>query len=268
MPESQFSQQPAHKALPSKSRWFSFRDGEQGQSLIWLHGWGMEHASLKRLAGLFSRTHKSVLYDQPGFGRTPKLPDGVGTEEYADDLARELENIPGAPHILIGHSFGGRVAIQMAARRPSLVKAIVLIGGAGLQRRRSLKFKLRAYVLKNIGRLARFSDQLFGTRLRDAYVERFGSADYKNAGPLRPTFVRVVNEDLSQPAKSLRCPALLLYGSDDTEAPPEIGRRFENLMPIARFVEVRGFDHWDILGRGAYQCEALIRTFLEDLKDD
>ncbi|WP_417449069.1 alpha/beta fold hydrolase [Kordiimonas sp.] len=252
----------------TKSRWFHVTEGRDGQSLIWLHGWGMEHASLKRLASIFKASNKNVLYDQPGFGRTPKLRDGAGTEDYADDLARELEAVPGAPHILIGHSFGGRVAVQMAARHPTLVKAIVLIGGAGLQRRRSAQFKIRAWVIRNIGRLARFSDALFRTRLRDVYVQRFGSADYKNAGSLRPTFVRVVNEDLSRTAKAVRCPALLIYGSDDTEAPPEIGRRFESLIPIARFVEVPGFDHWDILGRGAYQCEALIRTFMDDLKDD
>jgi pimeloyl-ACP methyl ester carboxylesterase len=249
-------------------RWFHKVEGTNGQSLIWLHGWGMEHASLLRLASLFKTTHSNTLYDQPGFGQTPRLADGAGTEDYADMLARELEHVPGAPHILVGHSFGGRVSVQMAARHPHLVKAIVLIGGAGLQRRRSLAFKIRARCLRLMGRTAQVVDNLFGTKFRDAYVERFGSADYKNAGPLRPTFVRVVNEDLSQPAKTVRCPALLIYGSDDTEAPPEIGRRYESLIPIARFVEVKGFDHWDILGRGAYQCEALIRTFMDDLKDE
>jgi pimeloyl-ACP methyl ester carboxylesterase len=248
--------------------WFHKVEGHEGQSLVWLHGWGMEHSSLLRLASLFRNTHKNTLYDQPGFGFTPRLADGAGTEDYADALARELEQAGGAPHILIGHSFGGRVSVQMAARHPHLVKAIVLIGGAGLQRRRSLAFKIRARCLKLMGRMAQSSDKMLGTKFRDAYVERFGSRDYKNAGALRPTFVRVVNEDLSKVAKAVRCPALLLYGSDDTEAPPEIGRRFENLIPIARFVEVRGFDHWDILGRGAYQCEALIRTFMDDLKDE
>ena len=254
--------------MMTANRWFQKVEGAGGQSLIWLHGWGMEHASLLRLAGLFKGTHRNTLYDQPGFGHTPRLHDGAGTEDYADALARELEHVPGGPHILIGHSFGGRVSVQMAARHPQLVKAIVLIGGAGLQRRRSLAFKIRARCLRLLGRLAQLSDRLFGTGLRDAYVARFGSSDYKNAGPLRPTFVRVVNEDLSVPAKSVRCPALLIYGSDDTEAPPEIGRRYESLIPIARFVEVMGFDHWDILGRGAYQCEALIRTFMDDLKDE
>ena len=242
--------------------------GDDGQPFVWLHGWGQEGASMQKLAALFSAKGKHRIYDQPGFGKTPKLADGASTADYADALAEELKSFGEGPFIFVGHSFGGRVAVQMAARHPDIVKAIILIGGAGLQRRRSLAFRMRALGLKTIGRLARLSDKLFGTRCRDAYVTRFGSADYKNAGALRATFVCVVNENLITEAKAVRCPALLLYGAEDTEAPPEIGRNYEQLMPIARFVELKGFNHWDILTRGAYQCEALIGSFLEDLRDD
>ncbi|NVJ99533.1 MAG: alpha/beta hydrolase [Alphaproteobacteria bacterium] len=241
--------------------------GEGEQSFVWLHGWGQESGSLKRLASLFAAKGVHRLYDQPGFGKTPMLEEGAGTADYADALAKELEGFNGGPFVFVGHSFGGRVSVQMAARHPHLVKAIILIGGAGLQRHRSVAFKLRALVLRSLGRLARLSDKLFKTNYRAAYVERFGSADYKNAGDLRQTFVKVVNENLVTEAKSVRCPALLLYGEDDTEAPSEIGRKYENLMPIARFTELKGFNHWDILTRGAYQCEALIGSFLEDMRD-
>jgi pimeloyl-ACP methyl ester carboxylesterase len=74
-----------------------------------------------------------------------------------------------------------------------------------------------------------------------------------------------VTENLTNSAKKVKVPVLLIYGSDDTEAPPEIGQKYEDAMPIARYEELEGFDHWDILDRGAYQCEALIRTFFKDL---
>ncbi len=249
-------------------KWHYEQVGNAGPSFVWLHGWGQDGASLLRLAELFKTEGQHRVYDQPGFGKTDRLADGAGTEDYADALALELADIGPGPHIFIGHSFGGRVSVQMAARHPHLVKAIILIGGAGLQRRRSLVFRLKALMLKTLGRLARLSDKVLGTSFRDAYVARYGSADYKNAGPLRPTFVKVVNENLVPEAKAVRCPALLIYGSDDTEAPPEIGRKYEQLMPIARFTEVKGFNHWDILTRGAYQCQALIKSFLKDLRDD
>ncbi|NVJ71052.1 MAG: alpha/beta hydrolase [Alphaproteobacteria bacterium] len=248
--------------------WHAEQFGGGTPSFIWLHGWGQDGSAMKRLAELYKNTGHHTVFDQPGFGKTPKLADGAGTADYADALATELKTIGTGPHILVGHSFGGRVSVQLAARHPELVQAIILIGGAGLKRRRSLWHKIRASYFKLLGRVARLSDQLFGTKMRDAYVQKFGSADYKNAGPLRPTFVKVVNENLITEAKAVRCPALLIYGEDDTEAPPEIGRKYEQLIPIARFVELKGFDHWDILTRGAYQCQALINTFLEDVRND
>ena len=77
-----------------------------------------------------------------------------------------------------------------------------------------------------------------------------------------------VNEDLSAAARKTQCPTLLIYGSEDTETPPEIGRKYETLIPIARYEELPGYGHNDILSRGAYQCEALIKAFLKDLGDD
>ncbi|MBL4639286.1 MAG: alpha/beta hydrolase [Kordiimonadaceae bacterium] len=237
------------------------------QPFIWLHGWGHTSSALSRLAGLFKKNGCHTLYDQPGFGKTPALHEGAGSQDYADALAKQLgtalKGSKGA--ILVGHSYGARVSVQMASRYPDLIKAIILISGAGLRRKRSVAHRVRAGALKLIGRLARLSDAIFGTRYRDAYVKRFGSRDYQNAGVLRGTLVSAVNEDLSALAQQIKCPTLLIYGGDDTETPPEFGHRYEGLIPIARCEILKGYGHNDILERGAYQCEALIRTFLKDL---
>lgn len=230
---------------------------------VWLHGWGHDHSSLSRLAQLFKNHGQHYLFDLPGFGKSVNPDTGAGTADYADMLAAELHKLTRGPCVFVGHSFGGRVSVQMAARHPELVKAVILIGGAGLQRKRTIVHKLRATALRMLGKLARLSDQLFKTTLRDKYSQRYGSADYKAAGELRPTFVRVVNEDLSEQARQTQCPALLIYGSEDDEAPPEIGLKFESLMQNSQYHELPGFGHLDILDRGAYQCQALITDFLK-----
>ncbi|WP_374763089.1 alpha/beta fold hydrolase [Yunchengibacter salinarum] len=247
------------------------------RSFVWLHGWGQDHNSFNRLTRLLADTGHHQIFDQPGFGATPKLADGAGTADYADALARELDRRgaaggPRGPHILVGHSFGGRVALQLAQRHPKKVKAVIIIAGAGLPRRRSLRFRLRAMALKMLGRLAALADSLArnaqDTGYRARFQARFGSADYRNAGALRATFVAVVNENLTNVARAVRQPALLLYGSEDSETPPELGARLEGLMPLSRFSELAGFGHLDILDRGAYQVEARIRRFLNDLDPD
>ncbi len=111
--------------------------------------------------------------------------------------------------------------------------------------------------------MTRLIDRLFATSLRTNFEARFGSAGYRSAGALRTTFVKVVTEDLSPQAAKTTCPVCLIYGENDTETPPEFGRRYAEIMPNAKFHELPGFNHWDILTRGAYQCEAIIKQFLD-----
>src|SRR5581483_8335822 len=100
-------------------------------------------------------------------------------------------------------------------RHPALVSGLVLIASAGLQRRRSLiqraRFQFRKTAFRTARRFVREGPGL--DRLR----QRFGSADYRAAGAMRPILTRVVAEDLSEQAAAIRCPTLLLYGTADTE---------------------------------------------------
>lgn len=214
-----------------------------------------------RLADLFSGDAQNQLFDQPGFGKTAISVVGNGTRDYAEELADILEGT--GPHIFVGHSFGVRVSIQLAAHHPELVAGIVGIAGAGLQKKRSIGFKLRAKLLQTWGKATRVIDRTFGSTLRAKFEARFGSADYRNAGDMRPTLVKVVNEDLSPEAGQISCPVCLIYGALDTETPPEFGERYQKMMKNAELHTLEGYDHWDILTRGAYQCEAVIKRFLE-----
>ncbi len=235
---------------------------------IWLHGWGQDHHALVPLAKLLKRFGRHVLFDLPGFGQTPMLHKGAGTADYADALAKHLkrQNLTlKGPVILIGHSFGCRVSVQMAARHPALVRAVIMIGGAGLKRDRSQMWNLRASSLIILGRLARLSDKILRTSFRQAYTHRFGSADYRNAGDMRDTFVSVVTENLIAEAAATNCPTLLLYGSEDSETPPEIGQKYAALIRNSQYVELEGFGHLDILSRGAHQLEAQIKPFLKEV---
>lgn len=241
---------------------FGGEHADGGIELVFLHGWGQSHAAFLKLARFFAARASCRLYDLPGFGQTPMLPAGAGTADYADALAAELDSLPTPKkRVLIGHSFGCRVALRLADHHPSLVDGLVLIAAAGLKRKRSLAFRMRAQALKLLGRLAR----LAGPAAYARYADRFGSADYRNAGALRPTFVAVVNEDLSEVAGRVNEPALLIYGELDQETPVELGERFATLMGHAELKVLPGFAHLDILTRGAHQCQNLVAQFLDKI---
>jgi pimeloyl-ACP methyl ester carboxylesterase len=229
--------------------------------LVWAHGWGHTHRNLLPLAEATGRLGGSVLLDLPGFGDSPPPPAAWGTEDYADAVAEFLAVKPAGRRIWIGHSFGCRIGLRLAARHPGLVDGLFLIAAAGLPRTRSLPERIRITARRLAFRTARHLTPE-GPR-RDALRARFGSADYARAGPMRPVLVKTVGEDLSEIARAVRVPTVLLYGDRDSETPPEIGARLNRLMPQSRLIVLRGFDHWSVLTDGRHQIVQRLSEFVE-----
>jgi pimeloyl-ACP methyl ester carboxylesterase len=229
---------------------------------IWAHGWGQDRTSMAALAQTFAPFGEHILIDFPGFGDAPPPAEAWGTAEYADWTARVIGDLAGGPPLVwVGYSFGCRVGLQFAARRPELISRLCVIAGAGLPRRRTALEKARIggkiYIYKALKRLA----PLLGMDV-DKLRDRFGSADFRNAGAMRGVLTRVVNEDLSDVARQVQCPVQLIYGSDDTETPPEIGERLAALIPGARLAVIDGLDHYSILVEGRHQVARHLRDFL------
>jgi pimeloyl-ACP methyl ester carboxylesterase len=239
-------------------------DSPDGAPLVvWVHGWGHSHANMLPVAQAMPRGTRSVLLDLPGFGAASPPPAAWGTADYADAVAEWLGAVPGPRRIWVAHSFGCRVGLQLAARHPHVLDGLFLIAAAGLPPRRSPATQLRIAARRWAFRLARgLTPQ---GPARDRLRERFGSADYRQAGALRPILVKAVNEDLSDVAGAVRCPAVLVYGDRDTETPPELGTRLNTLMPRSRLVVLRGFDHWNVLTDGRHQIAHRLGEFLEEV---
>lgn len=231
--------------------------------IVWGHGWGQSSAALLPLAESLGAFATSSLIDFPGFGTSPMPPLDWGTADYADAVAEWLRAMPPRRYIWVGHSFGGRVGVQLAARHPELVSGMILIASAGLPRRRSLAARIRIMLRVRAFKTAKL---LFreGPTL-DNWRRRLGSADYQAAGALRPILARVVSEDLTAQAKAVRCPTLLVYGSDDQDTPPEIGERLKALIPGSELVVMNGFDHHSVLSAGRHQLLRHILAFVEGI---
>jgi pimeloyl-ACP methyl ester carboxylesterase len=241
-------------------------DGEASQRaplLIWGHGWGHTHRALLPLAESMRRVAPLVLVDFPGFGESPMPPGPWGTEDYADAMAEWLATLPAGRRVWVGHSFGSRVGLQLAARHPELVQGLFLIAAAGLPRQRSPAARIRFAARRWAFRIARSLTP--EGPARDRLRERFGSADYRQAGAMRPVLVKAVSENLSEPARAVRCPTVLLYGEHDRETPPDIGERLQRLIPDAQLHVLRGFDHWNVLTEGQHQVTHRLSEFLERL---
>lgn len=223
--------------------------------LVWLHGWARTHADWLRLQAEFPGwRHLSV--DAPGFGTAPPPPAAWGPQDYADALLSELATLAAPPYVLIGHSFGCRVSLCAAASAPDRIAALFLIAAPGLRRPRSFAWHLRAAGLRWLGRLARATGQ------HGRFSARFGSPDYRAAGVLRPTFVKVINTDLGEVAGRVRCPTTFVYGARDSETPPLLGTLFRQRIPHARVEVIPGAGHLDPLAGFAVATAGWLRQLL------
>jgi pimeloyl-ACP methyl ester carboxylesterase len=230
--------------------------------LVWGHGWGHSHAALLPLAEAMRPRADSWLVDFPGFGASPP-PGAWGTEDYADAMAEWLSLLPARRRVWVGHSFGCRVGLQLAARHPQAVEALFLIAAAGLPPQRSLAARARRLPRRLAFRMLRAMTP--EGPARDRLRERYGSSDYRNAGAMRPVLVKAVNEDLTEMARAVRVPVVLVHGGGDTESPPEIAARLHALIEGSRLHLLRGFDHWTVLTDGRHQVTHLLGELLGSL---
>ncbi len=232
--------------------------------ILWAHGWGQTHAGFAQLIPPLESLANHIAIDFAGFGESDTPPDNWGTEDYADAIATwiKAKNLP--PLIWIGHSFGARVGVQIASKHPKLIKSMVFIGGAGLKRKRPIHKKIYIYLRIKLFKLLKkiIPDGDFKKRI----MQKFGSSDYNNtnSAALRKVFIRVVNEDLSNKAKEIQCPVALIYGTQDTETPPEFGNRYSQLINNSKLFLLEGQDHYSPLQNGRHQVIKIISNFIKE----
>ncbi len=234
--------------------------------LVFLHGWGLTRESLRGIGILFQQSFRVHLIDLPGFGEAPPPPADWDTVSYADLVEHYLATLLPGTIVLVGHSFGGRVALRIAARRQTYLAGVALLGVPGLPARGWSRARLRRSGIRWLRRVLTMMRPITGDRPLAWHTARFGSRDYRAAGPLRTLLVRTVNEDLSDSARQAACPFLLVYGTDDTETPPWLGFAYRDLMPGRATLDLLPHkDHHLYGGTGAHLCAFKIRQWLGTL---
>lgn len=240
-----------------------------GPDLVLMHGWGCNSSTVASVAAVAAESHTVYSLSLPGFGTpgvvevlSPEPVEVWGTYDYATLLSQFISALHLTRPTLIGHSYGGRVAIVYASAHD--VDRLVLVDAAGVKPRRPLKYYLKVYSFKAAKFLAPL---LLGRERGQAAIERWrgksGSADYNSSTPkMRAVMSKSVNEDLCHLMPSIKAPTLLLWGENDTATPLSDARKMERLIPDAAVVSFTGAGHYSFLDAPA-QFAAVLRSFLK-----
>ncbi len=216
------------------------KSGEKGRPVLLLHGWGQNTEMMSFIAS-FLKDHFIVYnLDFPGFGKSMEPKEAWSCIDYTDFLREfcvlnEIED-----PIIIAHSFGCRIAVRYAHRFP--VHKMVLTGAAGIRDNRTAEWYFKTYTYKAGKKIMSLP---FLRQYKEKLADKVGSEDYRNAGGImRQTFVKVVNDDISELLPEIDTETLLVFGEKDEATPVEKGKEMEKRMPNAALVIFENDDHY------------------------
>ncbi|MGN1379222.1 MAG: alpha/beta fold hydrolase [Bacilli bacterium] len=222
--------------------------------IVLLHGWGQNIEMMDMIGHPFEKDFRIIVLDFPGFGKTPEPDSFWSTTDYAKCLHQFLTNLKVKNPILIGHSFGGRVAISYAAIYGA--QKVVLLS-APFRPTKNKKPNLKVKIYKLVKKIPCFK------KLTNYLRNKWGSSDYKNASEInRGSLVKIVNEDLTNYAKNIKCPTLLIYGELDKDVPLKEAQDLEKLIEDAGLIKYENAHHYAYL-ENLNQTIAILHNFLD-----
>lgn len=195
-------------------------------TLVILHGWGSDLARWQPLKSLLSQKLPLLL---------PRLPEDKirNTADFSSWLFQKTKNLQS--FYLLGHSFGGQIAVNFASRYPQRVKKLILVNSAGIRRA-----SLKSILLLPPAKLLRFLPQ----PLKVLAYRAIGETDYVKAKPVvKETLKLILKEDQQKSCRKIRIPTLLLWGDRDSYTPLWQGRRLQSLINNSQLVIIPGAKH-------------------------
>ncbi len=213
--------------------------------IVILHGWGIDGLKYGKVVQLFKKEGYDVFSpDLPGFGKELLVKKIMTIDDYVQFVKDYLAKKTVRQVILIGHSFGGRVAIKFSIKYPQMIKALILTGAPGIKHKLSTHKRMIMYASVILGELFKYHP-FSQTKdfIRKVLYFMIGEWDYYRAGYLRETFKKIIVEDLKQYLPALSMPTLLLWGENDKMIPLSDGKKMQQLIPKSTLVVIKNAGH-------------------------
>ena len=211
-----------------------------------------------------------IRYDKRGHGLSELTPGPYAIQQLADDAAALLDRLEAPGAVVVGLSIGGMIAQSLAARRPDLVKGVVLMDTAAKIATPEVWEERLAAV--EAGGIAAISEATLGrwfppgfqagrpeeTAVWRNMLERTPKDGYVACGRA------IQAADLTEGTRALRLPALGIAGSEDLSTPPDLVAGTLKLIEGSRMEVIEGSGHLPCVDRPA-MVAAMLTGFLQDL---
>lgn len=199
----------------------------KGKVVLFLHGWGQNIDMMKPFIEELKSKYKCVVLDLPGFGKSA-FNGSKNLTEYTKNIRRFLEEKKLLPSYIVGHSFGGKVAVEYCLNYNDIEK-LIIIASPLLKPKRRIKYYYKIYKYKLMKKINKNNSLNLGSR------------DYKNCSiDMKRFFVSVVNTHFDNRLKEIKIPVLLMWGNKDKEVPVERAKKINKLIENSKLHIVNG----------------------------
>ena len=250
--------------------------GGTGVPIVFIHGLMLPSTSWHTQVARFRTTHRVITYDLRGQGKSEMTPDGLDLDNLAEDAAVLLDQLGLSSVHVVAFSMGTFIAMRLAARRPGLVRSLILIGPSADAEEKSNLSRYKALIA---------FVRLFGPRLAAGSLMKILFGKTYLADPAARTtrdhwhsVLRGLPRSLSRAAAAsagrqaihdllpaIKAPTLVVSGAEDRPISPERAARVHHGIAGSRFVTFPATGHAVMIERPE-AFNALLAVFLREVE--
>jgi len=264
-----------------------YRRGGEGETLLLIHGLAGSSKTWDAVMPLLTEHADVIAVDLLGYGESAKPSGDYSLGAFASGL-RDFLSVLGVETVtIVGHSFGGGVAMQLAYQHPHLVDRLVLLGSGGLGREVSWLLRLLtlpgfeylmpvAFPKPIVDRATDVGRQLGRRNIRSPKLAEMWRAYSSLAGaPNRQAFVRTMRGVIEPTGQTINAtdrlylaahiPTMIVWGDQDGIIPVEHAYAAHELIPTSRLEILEGLGHFPHVERPD-EVAALFADFIATTK--
>ncbi len=230
--------------------------GNGDETLVLLHGWGQNIQMMQPIAEKLKKEVRVLLIDLPGYGQSEEPKTTWSVYDYAKCLNSLVRKLNIEKPILLGHSFGGKIALVYASKYET--KKLILFGSPYCKEIEKMSYKVKILkTLKTVPGLKKF----------ESFAKKhIGSTDYRNASDkMRKILVETVNLDITDDVKKITSPTIICWGTRDEAVPLKRAYELESLIADAAVIEYPELTHYAYL-EDLSKTINVIRSFIGGVK--
>jgi len=202
-------------------------------TIVLLHGWDQDKKVWTGVQNRLARNYSTLALDLPGFGKEIKPHTDWGIPEYSEWLENSLQKENLQNVILIGHSFGGRIAAYIAHKNPQWLQALILSGAPCIYSP-NIFIKIKGLLAKYLGRILpeNIKRWFLGKENLKAREKGMKNIRYK-----------AITFDQTLFISKIQVPSLIINGEKDSAHPVKLAKRTKTIIPNSILIILKNLGH-------------------------